>query len=126
MSLSDLRKELKSLRKDAMPTPVSRMKKTEVAMELERIRGLGRSSKSVAAVEVPTAPAKLEKISKPVEKKVVEKKVEAPKAPKVEKSKVEKAVVEEKYVPSKFVKGSQEAKDRMAAIRAKKGKKSEE
>ena len=124
MSLSDLRKELKSLRKDAMPTPVSRMKKTEVAMELERIRGLGRSSKSVAAVEVPTAPAKLEKISKPVEKKVVEKKVEAPKAPKA--PKVEKAVVEEKYVPSKFVKGSQEAKDRMAAIRAKKGKKSEE
>ena len=123
MSLSDLRKELKSLRKDAMPTPVSRMKKTEVAMELERIRGLGRSSKSVAAVEVPTAPAKLEKISKPVEKKVVEKKVEAPKAAK---AKVEKPVAEAPYVPSKFVKGSQEAKDRMAAIRAKKGKKSDE
>ena len=121
MSLSDLRKELKSLRKDAMPTPVSRMKKTEVATELERLRGIGRSSKSVASVDVPTAPAKLEKISKPVEKK--EKKEEAPKAPKV---KVEKPVAEAPYVPSKFVKGSQEAKDRMAAIRAKKGKKSDE
>ncbi len=106
-----------------MPVPISRLKKTDVAMELERLRG--RATKSVASVDVPTAPAKLEKISKPVEKKVVEKKVEAPKAPKAEKSKAEKPVVEEKYVPSKFVKGSQEAKDRMAAIRAKKGKKDE-
>ena len=123
MSLSDLRKELKNLRKEAMPTPVSRMKKTEVAMELERLRGLGRGSKSVAAVEVPSAPAALEKVAK----KVVEKKVEEkPKAPKAEKPKKEEAPKEEKYTPSKFVKGSQEAKDRMAAIRAKKGKKSDE
>ena len=123
MSLADLRKELKQLRKEAMPVPISRLKKTDVAMELERLRGQGRATKSVASVDVPTAPAKLEKISKPVEKKVVEKKVEAPKAPKAPKA--EKPVVEEKYVPSKFVKGSQEAKDRMAAIRAKKGKKDE-
>ena len=121
MSLSDLRKELKNLRKEAMPTPVSRMKKTEVAMELERLRGLGRGSKSV---EVPSAPAALEKVAKKV---VAEKKVEEkPKAPKAEKPKKEEAPKEEKYTPSKFVKGSQEAKDRMAAIRAKKGKKSDE
>jgi len=117
MSLSDLRKELKSLRKETMPTPVSRMKKTEVAMELERLRGLGRSA-AKKVEEVPSAPAKLEKVAKVVEKK----KEEVPKAPKAKK---EEAPKEEKYVPSKFVKGSQEAKDRMAAIRAKKGKKSD-
>ena len=120
MSLSDLRKELKMLRKDTMPTPISRMKKTEVAMELERLRGLGRSSKSVANVEVPTAPASLEKVAKKVaEKPKVEK-------PKTEKPKKEEAPKEEKYVPSKFIKGSQEAKDRMAAIRAKKGQKKQD
>ena len=124
MSLSDLRKELKNLRKEAMPTPVSRMKKTEVAMELERLRGLSRGSKSTASVEVPTAPAVLEKVAK----KVVEKKEAAkPKVEKAPKAPKEPEVKEEKYIPSKFVKGSQEAKDRMAAIRAKKGqKKSEE
>lgn len=115
MSLTDLRKELKNLRKEAMPTPVSRMKKTEVAMELERLRGLSRTAVAKKVEETPSAPAKLEKIAKPVEKK--EKKEAAPKAPKAE------ALKEEKYVPSKFVKGSQEAKDRMAAIRAKKGQK---
>lgn len=119
MSLVDLRKELKNLRKEAMPVPVSRMKKTEVATELERLRS--RTAKKVE--DVPSAPAKLEKIAKPVEKKAVAE----PKAPKAEKPKKEEAPKEEKYIPSKFVKGSQEAKDRMAAIRAKKGaKKSDE
>lgn len=80
-------------------------------MELERLRGLGRGS------------AKKVEESAPVEK-VAKKVVEKPKAPKVEKvAKKEEAPKEEKYVPSKFVKGSQEAKDRMAAIRAKKGQK---
>lgn len=114
MSLSDLRKELKNLRKEAMPTPVSRMKKTEVAMELERLRGLGRGS-TKKVEESPSAP--VEKVAK----KVAEKKEEKPKAPKAEKK--AEAPKEEKYVPSKFVKGSQEAKDRMAEIRAKKGQK---
>lgn len=114
MSLSDLRKELKNLRKEAMPTPVSRMKKTEVAMELERLRGLGRSA-AKKVEETPSAPAALEKVAKKVvEKKVVEK---APKAPKAE------APKEEKSIPTKYIKGSQEAKDRMAAIRARKGQK---
>lgn len=119
MSLADLRKELKNARKETMPVPVSRMKKTEVAMELERLRGRVATAKKVD--EVPSAPAVLEKIAKPIaEKKVVEKK-EKPKAEK-------KVVVEEekKYIPSKFVKGSQEARDHMASIRSKKGKKSDE
>ena len=123
MSLSDLRKELKNLRKEAMPTPVSRMKKTEVAMELERLRGLSRTAVAKKMEESPSAPAALEKaVTKKPEQKAAKPKVEkAPKAPK------EPEVKEEKYIPSKFVKGSQEAKDRMAAIRAKKGqKKSEE
>jgi len=113
MSLSDLRKELKNLRKEAMPTPVSRMKKTEVATELERLRGMGRGSAKKVEESAP-----VEKVAK----KVAEKKEEKPKAekPKVEKKEAPK---EKKYVPSKFVKGSQEAKDRMAAIRAKKGQK---
>lgn len=116
MSLSDLRKELKNLRKEAMPTPVSRMKKTEVAMELERLRGLGRGS-TKKVEESPSAP--VEKVAK----KVAEKKEEKPKAPKVEKPKKEEAPKEAPYVPSKFVKGSAEAKERMAAIRARKGQK---
>lgn len=117
MSLSDLRKELKSLRKETMPTPVSRMKKTEVAMELERLRGLGRIAVAKKVEESPSAPAVLEKVAKKVAEKPKEEK------PKVEKPKKEEAPKEEKYVPSKFIKGSPEAKERMAQIRAKKGQK---
>jgi len=116
MSLSDLRKELKNLRKETMPTPVSRMKKTDVAMELERLRGLGRSA-AKKVEESPSAPAVVEKVAKKVVEKKEEKKVaEKPK-------KVVEEVKEEKHVPTKYIKGSQEAKDRMAAIRSKKGQK---
>lgn len=117
MSLADLRKELKNLRKEAMPTPVSRMQKTAVAMELERLRG-----RSVAKVDVPVVEKVVEK-----PKIVAEKKEKVAEKPKVvaEKPKKEEAPKEEKYIPSKFVKGSQEAKDRMAEIRSRKGKKSE-
>ena len=101
-----------------MPTPVSRMKKTEVAMELERLRGLSRAS-AKKVEETPTAPAKLEKVVK--EKVVKEKAVEKPKVSAKQEEK------EEKYVPTKYIKGSAEAKERMAMIRAKKGaKKSDE
>lgn len=102
-----------------MPTPVSRMKKTEVAMELERLRGLGRGS-AKKVEESPSAPAALEKVAKKVSVKEEKPKVEKPKkaeAPKEEKSK------EEKHIPTKYIKGSQEARDRMAAIRSMKGKK---
>ena len=116
MSLADLRKELKDIRKSAMPVPVSRMKKTDVARELERLRGLHHSEvKKVEAVMKEEA----------VPKKVV-KKVEA--VQKTEHKKQEEVVKTTKSKPTappagepkpkKVEKGSQEAKDRMAALRA--------
>jgi len=113
MSLSDLRKELKDMRKSAMPVPVSRMKKTDVARELERLRGLHHT-------EVKKVEAVMKEESIP--KKVV-KKVEA--VQKMEHKKQEEVVKTVKSKPSasepkpkKVEKGSQEAKDRMAALRA--------
>ena len=38
MSLSEMRTELKKLRKDIMPTPVSRMKKVDIANQIERLK----------------------------------------------------------------------------------------
>ena len=87
-------------------------------MELERLRGLSRGG-AKKVEETPSAPAVMEKVAK----KVVEKKEEKVKA---EKPKKEVAQKEEKPIPTKYIKGSQEAKDRMAAIRAKKGQKKEE
>jgi len=71
MSLADLRKELKELRK-AEVRPVSRMKKHEVAMELESRRG-GVKSKVVESSSEDEAPApvvvkKVEKVKKILEK----------------------------------------------------------
>ena len=65
MTLADLRKELKDLRKKAMPTPVSRMKKGAVLSELEKLKGL--HSKEVEAVKEVL---KEEKTPKKVAKKV--------------------------------------------------------
>jgi 5,10-methenyltetrahydromethanopterin hydrogenase len=106
MSLADLRKELKEMRKSAMPTPVSRMKKTDVARELERLKGLhGKEEKKVEEV------IKKEEVPKKVVEKV--KKVVKPKA-------------EEAPKPSKFIKGSPEAKEKMAKLREMRKKKSDE
>jgi hypothetical protein len=108
MSLSDLRKELKDLRKAAMPTPVSRMKKTDVARELERLKGLHtREVKEVKEV-----------LSKEDVPKKVAKKVEA--VQKTEHKKQEEVVKTTKPKPkaAKVEKGSEEAKARMAALRA--------
>lgn len=116
MSLSDLRKELKGLRKETMPTPVSRMSKVAVATELERLRGLSRTATAKKVEETPSAPVVLEKVAK----KVVEKKEEKPKKVKEEKP------VEEKQIPSKYIKGSAEARERMAMIRSKKGQKKQD
>lgn len=89
-------------------------------MELERLRGIGRGG-AKKVEETPSAPAVMEKVAKKV---VAEKKEEKVKA---EKPKKEVAQKEEKHIPTKYIKGSQEAKDRMAQIRAKKGtKKSDE
>ena len=90
MSLADLRKELKELRKKAMPTPVSRMKKADCASELARLRG-HHAKEEVKVAEV----MKEEKVAKPVAKKV--EKVQK------ESHKKEEAEV---YVPSKLRKAA--------------------
>jgi hypothetical protein len=88
MSLADLRKELKELRKKAMPTPVSRMKKADCASELARLKG-HHAKEEVKVAEV----LKEEKVSKPAAKKVKEVQKES--------HKKEEA---ELYVPSKSIK----------------------
>ena len=124
MSLSELRKELKDLRKKSMPTPVSRMKKHDVATEIERLRSL--HSKEVKAVsdvlakeEVPKATAKKVKAVQEVAHKAQEevvKKTKGVKAPKEEKPKEEKPKTESK-------KGSEEMKERMKKLREMRKKK---
>ena len=57
MSLADMRKELKELRKSAKENmPVSRMKKGDIAAELERLRGRRETTPAPAAI--PTAASK--------------------------------------------------------------------
>jgi hypothetical protein len=148
MSATDLRKELKELRKKAMPTPVSRMKKTDVAREIERLKGLHHvEEKKVEAVmekaEVPKKVAK--KVSAVQEKEhskqeeVVKKtkgvkamaeapKEEKPKAKKESKPKAEekpKAKKAPKEEAEKPTKGSEEMRERMARLRAMRKKKDE-
>ena len=141
MSLAELRKELKNLRKSAMPVPVSRMKKTDVVRELERLKGLHHTEvkkveEVLAKEEVPKKTAKKVKAVQEVEHKKQEEVVkktkgvkavaEEPKAekPKTEKKKAEKPK-EEKAEKPKIAKGSEEAKARMAALRAMRKKKDE-
>ena len=49
MSLKDMRDELRALRKESVK-PVSRMKKGDIASELERLRGVRESVPPVASV----------------------------------------------------------------------------
>lgn len=131
MSLADLRKELKELRKKAMPTPVSRMKKADCAAELARLRG-HHAKEEVKVAEV----MKEEKVAKPVAKKVSavqkesHKKEEAEvyvpsklrKAPPKEDRGMEeppkkKQKVAEKPKDKKPAKGSEEMRERMRKLR---------
>ena len=107
------------MRKSAMPTPVSRMKKTDVARELERLRSLHhKEEKKVEAVlEKESVPKKVVKEVKKVQDK--EHKVQEKVVKKVEKK-------EDAPKPSKFIKGSPEAKERMAKLREMRKKKSDE
>lgn len=108
MSLSELRAELKKLRKDMMPTPISRLKKHDVATEIERLRGLHHTEvKKVEAV------LKKEDVPKKAVKEV--KKVQEV-AHKKQEEVVKKAPAKE---DSKPVKGSDAMRERMAALRAK-------
>ena len=124
MSLADLRKELKDLRKSAMPTPVSKMRKSDVSRELERLRGLHRTEEKKVEVVMEK-----EKVSKPVVEKVKKVQEKEHKKQEVVEKKIVKKIKEEAPAaplrPSKFIKGSQEAKEHMAKIRASRSKKNE-
>ena len=93
MSLADLRKELKELRKGAADyKPVSRMKKGDISAQIERLKGIRETTAAPAAVpsapprkmaakassvkeskmkEHPVAPAAVEKKKKGVSKKAL-------------------------------------------------------
>lgn len=91
-SLSDLRKELREIRKTVV-RPISKMKKHEVVMELE---GRKKPMKVVEEVESESdsEPVVVKKASAPKKVapavKVVEKKAPAPAPKKIEKAPVEK------------------------------------
>lgn len=64
--LADMRKELRELRKEAVK-PVSRMRKSDIAAELEKLRHKTDTTPLVAAT--PAAPAKKAKAAvEPIEK----------------------------------------------------------
>ena len=108
-----MRTELKKLRKDIMPTPVSRMKKCDIANQIERLKPMPEVKKIEAAEEVvkKTKAAKKEPAVKKIEaaEVVVKKAKAAKKEPAVKKIEVVK----------KAVAGSVEMRTKMAAIRAK-------
>ena len=124
MTLADLRKELKELRKKAMPVPVSRMKKETVMAELDRLRG--KEEKEVKEV-VKEAPKKVAKKVAEVQKKahkeqeeVLVKKTKGVKErgmeePPKKKQKTEDKPKKETPKPSK---GSDEMREKMARLRA--------
>jgi hypothetical protein len=92
MSLADLRKELREIRKTAPSVPISKMKKHEVVLELE---GHKKTPAKVEVVEeIPVAkekkaPAPKKVVEKKVVEEVKEKKAPAPKKEKVVKVKEE-------------------------------------
>ena len=127
MTLADLRKELKDLRKKAMPTPVSRMKKGDVAAELEKLKGI--HSKEVEAVkEVLTESKAPKKVAKKVE--TIQKTAHTKGEEVVKKTKGVKSVSEVKIpmlkeekpkakkAESDAPKGSEAMKEKMAKLRA--------
>jgi len=138
MSLSELRAELKTLRKSAMPVPVSRMKKTEVATEIARLKGLHHTEvKKVEEVlkkeEAPKTTLKKVKAVQEVEHKKQEDVVKKTKGVKAEKEqsvsvptiKEDKKKAEKKEAPKsdKPAKGSDEMRARMAKLREMRKKK---
>lgn len=149
MSITDLRKELKELRKKAMPTPVSRMKKMDCVREIERLRILHakeeasekkahreeekETKKEMKKEAVPKKVA--EKVSKVQEKHHAKEEKETKKehreeeketAPKKGTKRPASPHEDEPLRPTKYAKGSDEARDHMARLRAmRKGKKEE-
>ena len=119
MSLSDLRKELKDLRKKAMPIPVSRMKKADCASELARLRGL-HAKEEVKVAEVLHEEKVPKKAAKKVEavQKIAHKKEEEVLMPSKH---IKKAAHKEEPKPAaksaKPAKGSDEMRLRMKKLR---------
>ena len=115
----------KELRKKAMPTPVSRMKKTDVARELERLKGLhhveaAKVEEVLKTAEVPAKTAKKVKAVQEVEHKKQEevvKKTKSVKAQTVEVPTTKDAEKPKKAEKPKAEKGSAEMKERMAKLR---------
>ena len=99
MPLKEMRDELKELRKASGMKPVSKMKKADIAVELEKLRGVRGSTPSVDATKA--TPMKM------MEGKISDVKV-----------------AKEQGFPVAPKKGSEEMKAKMAALRgAKKGSK---
>ena len=141
MSLAEMRKELKDLRKNAMPRPISRMKKAECASEIERMKGI--HSKEVKKVEEvlkkEEAPKKVAKKVKAIQEEAHAKVEEAPvkkagdKPPSVGRTKGVRASVTEVTIPTtkeaekpkkqESKAGSEEMKARMAKLREMRKKK---
>jgi hypothetical protein len=125
MSLSDLRKELKDLRKKAMPIPVSRMKKGDVAAELARLRGKEEVAVKEAVKDAPKPVVKkVEAVQKKAHKEqeeVLVRKTKGLKERGMEEPPKKKQKVEEAPKPKsesdKPAKGSEEMKARMAKLR---------
>ena len=130
MSLAEMRKELKELRKKAMPVPVSRMKKETVMAELDRLRGKEEVAVKAAVKEAPKKVVKKveavqKKAHKEQEEVLVKKtkgvrasaevKVPTLKERGMEEPPKKKAKTEEKPKSSK---GSEEMRAKMAALRA--------
>jgi hypothetical protein len=115
MSLAEMRKELKEIRKKSSPVPISRMKKADCAAELARLKGLHSVEEKKVAEVVADAPKKVAKKVESVQKvehkkqEDVVKKTKGVKAPKEDAPKEK-----EKGRPAK---GSDEMKAKMAKLR---------
>ena len=120
MTLAEMRKELKDLRKKAMPVPVSRMKKGDVLAELDRLRG--KEEKAVEKVMKEEAvPKKTVKKVEAVQKSAHKEQEDVPKKTAGVKRKASpppaKKAKTEKPASDKPSKGSEEMKARMAKLR---------
>lgn len=98
MPLKEMRDELKQLRKSCATKPISKMKKSDIAVELEKLRGNRETTPSVDATKATPM--------KKMEAKISDVKV-----------------AKENGFPVAPKKGSEEMKAKMAAIRGMKGSK---
>ena len=123
-----MRAELKKMRKEKMPVPVSRMKKSECAAELERLKGIHHKevAKVEKVMEKAEVPKKTAKAVKEVQEKAHAKGEEVVKKTKGVKSAPTPAPSPKKEEAKKPAKGSDEMKARMAALREKRKAKKDE